>query len=134
MDSYAIRIGNLATLAKGDDRTAFEYLYQIVLGKEPESANQDLMKLADATTSAIIMEKLYGLHLQLTFIQTKTPDEIKKLMNSTNPLERQAALGDMPYVSILVCIGATDELTAARVAASTDVLIVGFNASTAAFV
>lgn len=98
MKVYAdfIRMGNLATLARSDDRAAFEYLLQVALGKKPESASTELRKLAETTAAAIIAEKQWGLNLSVQFKEKQTPDAIKKFLSSANAQERQAALDNYP--------------------------------------
>jgi hypothetical protein len=52
-----IRMGNLTTLARGDDRNSFDYLVQVaIIGNKPESSNLQLRQLAEATALAIIQE------------------------------------------------------------------------------
>jgi hypothetical protein len=88
MASYGgmIRVGNLTTLARGDDRQAFDYLVQIELGTKPESSNVDLKRLAGTTASAIIAEKESGIQLGRQFKEKQTPESMRKLMSSPNPL------------------------------------------------
>ena len=91
-----IRIGNLATLARNDDRRAFDYLMQVALGKMPESTNADIRKLADSTVTAVITEKTSGLQLATQFKEKQTPEAMKKFMLSSIRDERQAALDNYP--------------------------------------
>ncbi len=91
-----IRIGNLATLARNDDRRAFDYLIQVASGKMPESANPDIRKLADSTAAAVITEKMSGLVLGMQFKEKQTPEAMKKFMLSPNRGEREAALDNYP--------------------------------------
>lgn len=97
--SYAdvIRMGNLATLARNDDRHALDYLIQVALGAKPESANPDLRKLADSTAGAIISDTDSGLSLGRTFKEKQTPDAMKKFMVSPDFRERAAALDNYPH-------------------------------------
>ncbi len=98
MGSYdlLIQLGNLATLARGDDRPAFEYLLQVVAGNRPESQNADVRKLAESTATAIIYDKKVGVQLQLQFKIPQAPDAMRQSLRSKNPIERQAALDNYP--------------------------------------
>jgi hypothetical protein len=89
-------IGTLATLAKADDRHAFDYLLQLALGSAPESANLDLRKLADSVAGGIIRETELGLDFENHFKQPQTPEAMKKFMSSPNPTERAAAVDSYP--------------------------------------
>jgi len=100
INTYAdyIRLGNLATLARSDDRFAFEFLMAVALGKRPELGfkNADLVRLADATASAVITEKQYGLTLSIPFKEKQTPEAMKTFLTSSNPMEREAAIDNYP--------------------------------------
>jgi hypothetical protein len=91
-----IRRGNLATLARSDDRAAFDYLIQVALGAKPESANPDLRKLADSTAGAIISDAESGLSFGRSFKEKQSPDAMKKFMVSSDFRERAAALDSYP--------------------------------------
>jgi hypothetical protein len=91
-----IRIGNLATLARNDDRRAFDYLIQVASGKMPESSNAEIRRLADSTAAAVITEKVSGLQLSMQFKEKQTAEAMKKFMLSTNRNEREAALDNYP--------------------------------------
>jgi len=70
----------------------------IALGKrpEPEFKNAQLVRLADATASAVLAEKQYGVRLSIPFKQTQTPEAMKQFLSSPNPLEREAAIDNYP--------------------------------------
>ena len=92
-----IRVGNLAILARGDDRPAFDYLMQIALGDKPESANQELRKVADSTAGAIIAElKGAAFRTVYNFSEKQTPESLKRFMSSSNKRDRMAALDNYP--------------------------------------
>jgi hypothetical protein len=91
-----IRIGNQATLARAEDRFAFDCLVQVSLGNKPESKNPELLRLANETAGAIIAEEHLGLHMGMNFKQPQAPESMKKFMVSTNPGEREAALDNYP--------------------------------------
>jgi hypothetical protein len=109
----SIRMGNLTTLARGDDRQALDYLIAVDSGNKPESANPDLRRLAGSTAEAIILETESGLSIARSFKEKQTPDAMKKFMASTSPLERQAALDnyrqdDKSILPILIQMIASD--------------------------
>jgi hypothetical protein len=91
-----IRLGNLTTLARSDDREAFDYLVAVALGAKWESANPDLRKLASTTVSAVIHETQSPIRFTQTFKETQTPDAMKQFMFSPQVAERQAALDNYP--------------------------------------
>ncbi len=98
MKVYAdyIRMGNLATLARSNDRHAFDYLVQVALGNKPESATAELRRLADATAAAVITGNNSLLYFSRGFKEKQTPDAMKKFMSSTLSQEREAALDNYP--------------------------------------
>ena len=91
-----IRMGNLATLARSDDRQAFDYLIAVALGNKPESANPELRKLSDSTAAAVISEMDNGLILTQTFKVPHTLEAMKKLMLDPGSTTRQAAIDGYP--------------------------------------
>lgn len=98
MNTYGemIGMGNEATLARGDDRVAFDYLVQVALGNKPESSNPQLRQVADTTAGAIIADKESGLQMIHSFKQPQTPESMKGFMSSKLPLERETALDNYP--------------------------------------
>jgi hypothetical protein len=91
-----IQIGNLSTLARGDDRKAFEYLVRVAIGDEPSVTNTDLRRVAEATVTAVIAEKTSSVHFSRHFKEKQTPEAMKKFMTSANPFERETALDEYP--------------------------------------
>jgi hypothetical protein len=91
-----IRVGNLAMLARSDDRPAFDSLVQIALKKTPESANAEILRLADSTVAAVIADKRVTWRVGRQFKEKQTPESLKKFMLSPHPLEREAAIDNYP--------------------------------------
>jgi hypothetical protein len=91
-----VRMANLTTLGRGDDRNAFDYLVQVDHGNKPESASPELRRLAGATALAVITEKTSGLTIVRSFNQVHTPEAMKKLMIGTDRGAREAALDSYP--------------------------------------
>ena len=109
-----IHIDTLATLARSDDRKAFDYLTQIALGTKPESSNSEIAKIAVSTVSAIISEKKSGIGRFSSFRDQQTPESMKHFMLSQNPQEREAALDNYPQddesiISLLINVIKTDD-------------------------
>ena len=91
-----IQIGTFVTLARSDNRKAFDYLIQVADGDKPESANPDVRNLAQSTTQSIISEKIDGLQTGQSVEENQTPETIKKLIFSTIAIEREASLDNYP--------------------------------------
>jgi hypothetical protein len=91
-----IRMGTLATLARGNDRKAFDYVFDVAIGNKPDSANPELRQLADTTARAVIAEQESGLTLRRSFNQPQTPAAMTQFLSSTSPLEREAAIDNFP--------------------------------------
>ena len=91
-----VRMEKLITLARSDDREAFDYLVQVAAGNKPESANPDLLKLANATAGAIIRERKSAIQLGMQFKEKQTSDAMKQFMVSAIVGEREAALDQYP--------------------------------------
>ena len=121
MKNYAayIQIGNLAILARSDDRQSFDYLVQVALGGKPESANSELRKVADSTVVAIISEKTSGVRIGKNFKEPQTPEAMKRFMVSRIPGDREAAVDNYPredksILPILVQLIRTDDSITVR--------------------
>jgi len=117
-----VHIETLATLARVDDRRAFDYLVQIPLGTKPESSDPEIVKIAGLTVSAIISEKRSGIGISRSFRDQQTPEALKHFMVSQNPQEREAALdsypqGDKSILPFLVDIIRSDDSLVALVKA-----------------
>jgi hypothetical protein len=117
-----VHIETLATLARADDRRAFDYLVQIALGTKPESSNPEIVKIAGLTVGAIISEKRSGISISRGFRDQQTPEALKHFMVSQNPQEREAALdsypqGDKSILPLLVDIIRSDDSLVALVKA-----------------
>jgi hypothetical protein len=71
-------------------------LIQVALGAKPESANPELRNLADSTAGAIILDTETGLHLNMSFKEKKTSEQVKGFLTSASSGEREAALDSYP--------------------------------------
>jgi hypothetical protein len=98
MRDYAdsLSIGNMTIIARNDDRQAFDYLQQVAIGNKPESANLELRTLAESTVSAINADLTKSSHEGVTFPDKKTPEALRKLMSSSETIERREAVGSYP--------------------------------------
>lgn len=92
---YLIRTGTLATLAKSDDRKAFDELIRIAVGSIP--ATDDERRVANSTVVAITREVTSGLHLGYQFKEKQTPETMKKILISSRfANDRMAAIDNYP--------------------------------------
>ena len=90
-----IRTGTLATLAKSDDRSAFDELVRIAIGSIP--ATNDEKRVANSTVVAIIREVTSGLHLGYQFKEKQTTESMKKiLVTSRFANDKIAAIDNYP--------------------------------------
>ncbi len=108
-----IRVGTLATLAKSDDRKAFDELVAIADGSKDASADE--RKVATSTAVAIVREKNSGISLGYNFKQKQTPEAMKQiLLTSRFANDRMAAVQNYPaddksILSLLARMVASDE-------------------------
>jgi len=90
-----ILIGNLATLARSDDRHSFDQL--ILVARGVRVASQVEKRIAHNTVTAIIREKQSGLRLSYSFKEEQSPESMKKfLLTSAYPNDRMAAIDNYP--------------------------------------
>lgn len=90
-----IHIGNLAALARSDDRPSFDQLILVAQGRR--AASQEEHRIASNTVMAIIREKQSSLRLAFSFKEKRTPESMKKiLLANVHPHDRLAAIDSFP--------------------------------------
>ena len=108
-----IRVGSLATLAKSDDRKAFDQLMLLALGSVP--ASEDEKRIAYSTVVAVVREKNSGLRLDYGFKEPQTPASMKSILQTSKfANDKMAAIEHFPnddysILPILIQVISNDE-------------------------